>query len=654
LSNIADYTTKLSPLETADLDRKLVELKKVFFDALYLRSQLSGMLEIQESKYPDPRENHEIFIPYKIVVNSVLATLEEKIQECLIFRRQPIAHIVGRDGVEQATLPKPFPYTEWEMKVVDGILGKIYLESPTTLGSVDFPGLHYIGFAIPVEGGFKPWMAGSLVTDKADEVVASAKTPEKLRRDAFAALNNVPKPRDPEYIMYGETVYLQTMKEDWKWLENKAYQKDVTAGNLTDTIYQQYYQWYFEKKGDVGSIDHVRYGDTIFVQNEGTERWLFRPTDEFVDHALADRSISSTSSAAYDWIVRSTRADHDTDPSLGEIVKSEQVVLLQNAQHPSDWLGWSEVTTDLASMEYLESIKPPEYPSWSNIVQQNVATFEQFSSVSPEWIIRTESGPGTRIDALECAAKTVRGTWRPVVSASASSNEVTVWEGFREDDDTGGTSEEPALMEWSQPWVDNVMDMVLLGFEYGHNFEHESDFVEAVPVVLSMKRVIDQSKKSSIVTKKENEQVWQFVVEIDTLCDASYAFLSDEIVITDSADQDVCCLPTFFLNDENPHGSCETASVCMCASDICKVTLDQVNVDEVKPQVIEIKDFYHETNYDYLFKEDEGSANTGPVVIIIVGVVVGTAFFALFGVWWFRRTSNKKVDEPEAATTFDL
>eukprot|EP00546_Thalassionema_frauenfeldii_P001692 CAMPEP_0178932612 /NCGR_PEP_ID=MMETSP0786-20121207/22737_1 /TAXON_ID=186022 /ORGANISM="Thalassionema frauenfeldii, Strain CCMP 1798" /LENGTH=429 /DNA_ID=CAMNT_0020609969 /DNA_START=351 /DNA_END=1637 /DNA_ORIENTATION=- len=207
LASVADYLPKLDEFEVAALDNKMSELRDVFYSALFWRSQLLAGKDIQEALYPDPRDREEIFQPYVGEMNRVIDKLDAKVEECLLFRRQPLASIIGRGGTF-VPVPEMYPKSEQEINVVKGLKGDLYIPSPVVIGDSRFEQVHYIGFALPMKTNndrLEPWMTGVVRRDSDNGIVTRADTVSELERiTSFAVENSL-----PEDMEWGEVVNIR-------------------------------------------------------------------------------------------------------------------------------------------------------------------------------------------------------------------------------------------------------------------------------------------------------------------------------------------------------------------------------------------------------------------------------------------------------------
>jgi len=181
LSSIADHVGKADKLEAALLDSRREDLQKVFYEALVWKETLKRASDEVEAVYaPDPRIREELFEPYEQEVNARLNNLDDKLDECLFYRRLTIQQLVGSSPVE---VPELYPQG-FDEDLLQGLRGEAFIRSPLTIGDSTFDNYHYIGFAFPndADESLVPWISGTVRRDRDDSVVASADTPEDLER----------------------------------------------------------------------------------------------------------------------------------------------------------------------------------------------------------------------------------------------------------------------------------------------------------------------------------------------------------------------------------------------------------------------------------------------------------------------------------------
>lgn len=592
LSSIADYTTALNELEVAALDSKMQDLRSVFYSALFTKAQLIVAAETQAAIYSDPRERDEIFDPYSQIKDIVVTNLDAKIDECLVFRRQPFERIVGRDGTDVAVVPEIYPKTEQDNAMLEGLKGDAYLASPVTLGTSRFQGYHYVGFALPMaepgpNGFLAPWMSGSIRRDSDNEVVAYAKTPEELELIAYAAIYDIER-QEPDYVRYGEKLHFQVMSRDNRWLSGGRSGRGevITRDKLQDDYelsdnVRITYEWIVhsnpntivnEEEEEEERDGHcVRYGDKIYLKvNTNSPAWLaginaplLSATGETVKTLNVFQSDQQAQLAKYQWIVRSNlgsgvRDDAQTsDAAFGECVQAKSVVFLQNNHQDNRWLsgGRGSGNEEVVTRNALES----DYE-----VNDAPTTYQ--------WMVRRSSGSGIRGQGFYCSAVSASGNWVPIDGSSVSTaalrtQTVRFTQGLASRDESSGAA------EWtpSESWERSILTSVTGGFRFGTD-GLDVTWLEGAELSSSVQSALDADPTIPQSTPvAASGQAWQFVYTIRDICDPDWELRTNDIVVTTSVNEQPCCLPGFELDPNQAHGPCRRLSPCQCGASVCEL-----------------------------------------------------------------------------------
>eukprot|EP00581_Thalassiosira_minuscula_P007537 CAMPEP_0183702230 /NCGR_PEP_ID=MMETSP0737-20130205/397_1 /TAXON_ID=385413 /ORGANISM="Thalassiosira miniscula, Strain CCMP1093" /LENGTH=1178 /DNA_ID=CAMNT_0025928805 /DNA_START=113 /DNA_END=3649 /DNA_ORIENTATION=- len=359
LSPIAEYLpSKLSVEESARFDDKMEALRDVFFGALFIKSQVTKSRDEQELLYGnDPRVSRDIFQPYDDVVNSVKGGLNNKIDECLDYRKKSMREILETSSA----VPIEYANTAVEVNVLNGLIGEAYIPSPVRIGGMTFEEFHYIGFALPGDGDetssdsdlLVPWMGGMLRFDDDDSIVASAYSPEVLAEMGLAEISSG---SGHKYLKYGDQIYLQSSSVDYRWLK-----RDNSTGNVMTKDYfaessrsiAAGYKWHVRSMvGDPVLSDPkqgqcVKYGDMIFLNEDG---WLHRKSpheclvDNFADGSCVNTVDKDFQTSRLQWKIRSTfgsgtlEAGSNLDRAHGQCVQMLNKVYLQSNFEENWWL----------------------------------------------------------------------------------------------------------------------------------------------------------------------------------------------------------------------------------------------------------------------------------------------------------------------------
>jgi len=184
LSETSDRVESLNELQQRVLNSRMDELAKVFYKARYWQAKLERMRSDLESPYKDDEKlRTQMYNPYIRQWQRVMAKLDEKIHECLVFRSLPIAEIIK----DTTVVPDFYPDAA-DDDLVLGLMGEFYIPSPVQINDHEpLKDTYYIGYAIrDEEGAMKPWMRGVLKRTHDDYRIADDETPEKLYKKAIS------------------------------------------------------------------------------------------------------------------------------------------------------------------------------------------------------------------------------------------------------------------------------------------------------------------------------------------------------------------------------------------------------------------------------------------------------------------------------------
>jgi hypothetical protein len=93
----------------------------------------------------------------------------------------------------------------------------------------------------------------------------------------------------------------------------------------------------------------------------------------------------------------------------------------------------------------------------------------------------------------------------------------------------------------------------------------------------SVGQAVTQSESQTFEADFNQGQVWQFVFDAADVCDVTgFSINVKELALTKGKYDYPCCLPGYFVDDNNPHGPCVAIngipSPCACSTDICNGT----------------------------------------------------------------------------------
>ena len=492
IASTADYIPNLNALETMVLDDRMSRLSDIFYSTFVLRDGLVSTRRAQEAIYnKNPKELVETFQPYDIAVTQLIDSLQDqKVEECLNYRRLPFSRIVGRDGNEPAPLPEEFPKSKEEHDIVNGLSGKMYISSPVKVDEITFDDLYYQGFAIPMfnESGsvkMKPWMSGELLRDSDDTRVAKARLPDELEKEAYAKINNIEQ-INHDYIRYNTSFFLQSNALDHLFLVSTNDEGNATTLSNFASVGQG--SWVaLSDDPDLGVIDSkdgdcVRYGDEIFLS-------LFLQEDDKKDE-IEEKATSNHTlyvSSGKNIVKVSKRKNHRnrsrwtiiasiTGNSVPECIQMNSKVKLQWIQNQLD---------------------PPKLLEANHLNTKIVTVGNELNDVSKhfqEWIVRSNSQSGKTSDGFNCGVISAKGKWVPISlpennSTFNESKSVSIKEGNLTLTESDSISVEedfnltvgvidrklPVSSTWRQTtgWEDSVVKSISGGFQA---VGHESDF----------------------------------------------------------------------------------------------------------------------------------------------------------------------------------
>ncbi|CAB9505981.1 expressed unknown protein [Seminavis robusta] len=567
LSSIADYLPNLNEVASDDLGSRMTELREVFHQALFWEAKITAFRNQQELIYLDSRSRDEMFEPYNTEVSKVLHKLEAKIEECLEYRSQPMATIVGSDETKAAKIPDTYPSSGHDEDALQGLVGAAFIPSPVTVGKSTFDHMHYIGFALPnridtsslnivsrTTANWIPWMAGTLLRDQDNSLVATGITPESLERQAYAVTHDV-LPFGLEYLHYGEEIFFQSGGAGSRWLNGLG---GVHTANPLETGSRNTYQWNFwsELVSDDLLSGHdpkhgqcLKYGDKVYLNTAGL--WLrggIPPDDSNADGGVETKAfeeIDKSDLDSYVWIVRSTFGSGvhtDKDPALGQCVQNLNRVYLQLNVSEWRWLcgatGAGTVGVDIRNV-------------YDNDELGNHGHYE--------WIMQTTLGNGSDTNGFFCAATAASGSWTPLKYSADESQTVSVSTGIK------GRNIQFPYFKRTSLWDDSVAGSVGGGFHFGRG-NLDIDWLVATELVPSAHEALGSSDSPTNQTFAPG-QVWQFVFEISDTCAPKWELRTGDLVVTEGPDQEPCCLPGF--ETDNPHGRCRLQSPCQCEASVC-------------------------------------------------------------------------------------
>lgn len=578
LGSITDYDTKLDASDIATFERNMREVKSIISVSLYWKAQLLAMIDTQENIYMDAMEKNEIFMPYKRAADNVISRLDDKVKECLRYRRLPFSTLVGRSE-SGLVMPEEYPNMPRDVAEIDGLLGKAYIASPLKIGTSTFNDLHYVGFArFGDDGQLKPWIKGSVRNDRYNEAIDKPNTPEHLEVLAYAWEHNIIKDNNenPDHVMYDEQVYIQLNSDGKPWLSSEQLStkqnliRVVTNNvpNVSEAI------WNFRSdasmSADPKSGQCLKYNDVVFLQNgffvhlnntNFIQGWLGHDHDNN-GVLLFNPDFKNERKEQARWIVRSS-------PEIGHLSEENNAfrapngerncvpmsgnIYLQNLENQSLWLmgGHDDRSKDVITSDALERK--------AGIGIQNY-----------RWTLKSDTDESQGFDCGAVYGETF-GDWVYLPPSHKTDKYQTIAY------ERGIVGRENYLFpSWEQSvsWEKTVYKSISAGLTFRRSkFPRDEMVVNYVHSTI-LARSIEVGGDLTETSLRQNYTVgrgaaWQFILEITDVCVPAWQLKTGYIIVTDSIYEPPCCLPGMELDADMPHGPCRLNSPCMCDDDIC-------------------------------------------------------------------------------------
>jgi len=262
------------------LSDMMSNLGRMFYETIGLKAQLESKVDLQKRLFDSSAHYLSTIIePYEDETNRMLKKIDNKLQEFLDFRRKPF-HDIVRSG---STLPTKFPEDEKDEDIINGLLGKIYLPGPVTIGKTSFANFYFEGFAIlSTNGSMKPWMSGKLFWNTNNQLAASGASLDDLEVNGWFAdeLRVMPNAYSFDFVRYGHPIYLQSNVKSEAESRYPYLSNDVTGPTVDFFLEGNDGLWSFQSESSSSDQKHgkcLRYGDTVLIKMTPTS------TDEIGD-----------------------------------------------------------------------------------------------------------------------------------------------------------------------------------------------------------------------------------------------------------------------------------------------------------------------------------------------------------------------------------
>jgi hypothetical protein len=407
---------------------------------------------------------------------------------------------------------------------------------------------------------------------------------------SFSARNNLAMADDRQYVYYGNTTYLQNYDTQNAWLNTGGGIADLTIADITTQAYlYETGQFILVSQGALGnpSADPklgtcVKFGDQFGMFQQLEQSWVAVSDGTACHAAPCDQDCCVPSGIVFStgygfpasndemiFTIRSTQGngllsqETNIDPLFGQCVQQNSVAFVQSTLQNSLWLGKTKTYTDLttAQVGYIGA------STTSTILSQQI----QY----PHWIISTTLSDGSTSNALACQAipSATQGNWVAINGVYNGIKQTVTYT-------YGTTTTDTQSVTNTTAWKNSITGTATAGFQFmgasaSVKVSATGEFSGSQET--SVNTAVMQSTSKSVQVEFDQGQVWQFVYDTADVCDVNgFSILVEELVLTNGQYDYPCCLPGYFVDNNNPHGPCVaingTASPCVCGDEICNGT----------------------------------------------------------------------------------
>jgi len=136
IDSLSKYAPTINEFEAAKLDHCMEQLSKTFYGAITWRAKVTAIQESVQRQFDEsPKDRVQIYGPYSRACETLKRQLDQKIDECIQYRRKPFQQLVGI-GCSPVRVPDGFPDGDVsEMNRAHGLCGEGYL--PTNEGEFE-------------------------------------------------------------------------------------------------------------------------------------------------------------------------------------------------------------------------------------------------------------------------------------------------------------------------------------------------------------------------------------------------------------------------------------------------------------------------------------------------------------------------------------
>jgi len=347
LGDTSKHIPTLDVNEAATLSAKIKDLSKTWQDVLFTQARLSQEDTRLDQKFPSGRDRNNIYFKWVQGKESVERNLNDKLQECITFRSNNVRDTIAK--------PVPTSISQRDVEIIDGLIGKGYIEAPVTLDEVVFPGMYWEGYVLSNNAFY----LGNVFCDDGTPI-DGPKSPKQLAssldEDTCTTVNTVRPTHTPTesptqtVVQYDDTVFLQNYDTLRQWMTGNRYGTyDVLTKNLLGSDYEvdlrSHYEWKV-KRGPNNKEPRscLQYGDMINLPLMSHPDLLLSGGRGATQENVYTYPKNHWSTTTEEWIVRSNPGEGfryqltTNDPLHGKCVKANSIVYLQCNSKDFRWL----------------------------------------------------------------------------------------------------------------------------------------------------------------------------------------------------------------------------------------------------------------------------------------------------------------------------
>jgi hypothetical protein len=249
-------------------------------------------------------------------------------------------------------------------------------------------------------------------------------------------------------------------------------------------------------------------------------------------------------------------------------VQQNSVVFIQSTLQNGLWLGQTEDdATGYTNAARVGNIGASAVASATSIYAHPI----QY----PHWIISTTLSDGSTSNALACQAipSATQGSWVAINGIYNGNKQQVSYT-------VGTTTTDSKTVTSTDAWKKSITGTASAGFTFmgvSASVKVSATGEFSGSQASSVGQAVTQSESQTFQAEFNQGQVWQFVFDAADVCDVTgFSINVQELALTKGKYDYPCCLPGYFVDDNNPHGPCVTIngipSPCACSADICNGT----------------------------------------------------------------------------------